>query len=127
MASFQRHLFLCVNDRGEGHPRGSCAHKGASEVAAAFKKGAFERGLKRVIRVNKSGCLDQCEAGVCAVVYPEGVWYGSVTPNDVPEILEEHIIGGRPVDRLRLRPEQLTGREPKPGEIQPFRDSEETR
>lgn len=111
MAQFQRHVFICVNERAADHPRGCCASKGGAEVAAAFKQRLFERGLKRVVRPNKAGCLDQCAKGIAIVVYPEAVWYGGVTLADVDEIIEEHIIGGRPVERLVLRPEQLTGRD----------------
>ncbi len=46
--------------------------------------------------------LDQCEHGPVIVVYPEAVWYGFVQPKDVDEIVEEHLIHGRPVERLRL-------------------------
>jgi len=55
------------------------------------------------MRANEAGCLDQCEHGVTVVVYPEGVWYGGVTPADVPEIVEQHLQGGVPVERLRIR------------------------
>jgi (2Fe-2S) ferredoxin len=59
-----------------------------------------ERGIRGTVRANKAGCLDQCEIGPTVVVYPEAVWYGHVTPADVDEIIESHIIGGRPVERL---------------------------
>jgi len=52
------------------------------------------------VRANKAGCLDQCEVGPTVVVYPEAVWYGHVTPADVDEIIDSHIIGGQPVERL---------------------------
>ena len=45
MAKFQRHFFVCINDRGPGHPKGSCAQNGAVELAAALKSAAYERGL----------------------------------------------------------------------------------
>jgi (2Fe-2S) ferredoxin len=54
---------------------------------------------------------------VTVVVYPEGVWYGHVTPADVDEIIDEHIVGGRVVERLRIPAEKLTGRTPPPGLI----------
>ena len=60
------------------------------------------RGLKSTVRANRAGCLDVCELGVTVVVYPEEVWYGRVTVDDVAEIVEQHLIGGRPVDRLRI-------------------------
>lgn len=111
MAKFQRHVFVCVNDRGKDHPRGDCASKGGHEVAEAFKKGLFERGFKRIIRPNKAQCLDQCDMGCTVVVYPEQVWYGKVTPADVPEIIESHLVNGVPVTRLVIPDHKLTGLE----------------
>jgi (2Fe-2S) ferredoxin len=81
-------------------------------VVEAFKKKLHERGLKRVVRANKAGCLDQCAHGVTVVVYPEATWYGHVTVADVDEIVERHILGGEPVARLVLPPERLTGIDP---------------
>jgi len=52
------------------------------------------------VRANKSGCLEQCEVGPTVVVYPDAVWYGGVTPADVDEIIDSHIVGGQPVKRL---------------------------
>lgn len=112
MAKFQRHVFICINDRDERDARGCCASRGAAEVAAAFKKQLYEAGLKRIVRPNKAGCLDQCHKGVVCVVYPEGVWYGGVTPGDVGEIIREHLVGGRPVERLMIPDHELTGRAP---------------
>ena len=54
------------------------------------------------MRANQSGCLDQCEHGPNVVVYPDAVWDGHVTEADVDEIIESHIVGGKPVERLRL-------------------------
>ena len=70
---FQRHLFICVHDRGCDGKRESCAQRGSEEIARALKRKAYDLGLKRVVRVNKAGCLDQCERGVTVVVYPEAV------------------------------------------------------
>ena len=120
MADFARHVFICVNARDPADPRGCCASKGGAEVAAAFKRKLYERGLKRIVRPNKAGCLDQCARGVSVVIYPEGVWYGGVTEADVDELIDEHVIGGRPVERLVLPASQRTGRPADPGAIQPF-------
>jgi (2Fe-2S) ferredoxin len=113
MAKFQRHVFICTNEREPGNPKGCCAARGGAEVAEAFKKKLYERGFKRIVRPNKAGCLDQCAHGVTVVVYPEQVWYGRVTPADVDEIIEQHIVGGKPVERLLIAPENLTGLEPR--------------
>ena len=106
MPPFDKHLFICCNRRDAGHPRGSCDPTGSEALHKAFKKALAERGVKRV-RANKAGCLDQCEHGPNLVVYPDGVWYGAVTEADVAEIIEEHIIGGKPVQRL-LMPDSTT-------------------
>jgi (2Fe-2S) ferredoxin len=54
------------------------------------------------VRVNKAGCLDRCEEGPCIVVYPDAVWYTYVDKSDIDEIIEEHLVHGRVVERLRL-------------------------
>jgi (2Fe-2S) ferredoxin len=102
MAPFERHVFICCNQREAGHPRGSCNPAADDYLQKAFKKALAERGLNRVVRANKTGCLDQCEHGPTVVVYPDAVWYGGVTEADIPEIIESHIVGGVPVARLRL-------------------------
>ena len=102
MARFQRHVFICVNERELSDVRGCCAAKGSAAVAEAFKAKLYAAGLKRIVRPNKAGCLDQCEMGVTMVVYPEAVWYGAVTVADVDEIFSSHVLAGRPVERLRL-------------------------
>ena len=105
MPGFETHLFVCTNRRAEGHPRGCCDEKGSYELLLRFKKALEDRGLKGRMRANKAGCLDHCETGATVVVYPEGVWYGGVTLDDVEEIVEEHLLQGRPVERLRLPPD----------------------
>lgn len=102
MPHFDRHVFVCVNERAADHPRGCCKAKGGNEVRDALKKELTARGLGKTIRANNAGCLDQCEHGVTIVVYPEQVWYGGVTVDDVKEIVERHLIGGEPVARLVL-------------------------
>ena len=100
---FERHLFVCENERAEGHPRGCCSAKGSREVRARLKRLIHEHGLVGRVRANQAGCLDQCERGITIVVYPEGVWYGGVTLADVDEIFERHVLRGEVVERLRLR------------------------
>ncbi len=101
---YTRHVFVCTNLRPANNPKGSCAAKGGEEVRLRFKAELDARGLKGEVRANAAGCLDACERGVSVVVYPEGVWYGRVRPEDVPEIVEQHLVGGRPVERLRMEP-----------------------
>jgi len=112
MPKFQRHVFICINERASDDPRGCCQSRGGSEVASAFKKKLYEAGFRRIVRPNKAGCLDQCERGVTVVVYPDNVWYGGVTTDDVDEIISEHIVHGRPVERLVIPDDELTGIDP---------------
>lgn len=105
MPSFARHVFVCINERAAGNPKGCCKSKGGVDVRDQLKAELTKRGLSKTIRANNAGCLDQCEHGVTVVVYPEQVWYGGVTVADIQEIVEEHLIHGRVVERLLL-PEQ---------------------
>ncbi len=103
MAKFRNHIFICGNQRPPGHPRRCCDPEAKAELQKLFKQKLAERGLKGSVRANQAGCLDQCEHGPNLVVYPEGVWYGGVTLADVDEIVDSHIVGGKPVERLMMR------------------------
>lgn len=102
MSHYRRHVFFCVNER-EG-PRTCCEEGGASRVRQYAKQRVKELGLNGPgeVRVNAAGCMDRCEEGPVMVVYPEGVWYHYLDENDVEEIIREHLIEGRPVERLRI-------------------------
>jgi (2Fe-2S) ferredoxin len=102
---FDAHVFCCTNERPAGHRRGSCGGRGSEGLRDYMKARAKELGLDRV-RINSAGCLDRCELGPTVVIYPEGVWYHIATRGDVDAILEGHLVGGTPVDRLRLTVEQ---------------------
>lgn len=102
MPPFQRHVFICTNRREPGNPKGCCAEKGSEAIRDAFKEKVAQSGLKGIVRANQAGCLDACAFGPSIVVYPENVWYGRVTLNDVDEIVQEHLVNGRPVERLRI-------------------------
>ncbi len=104
MAKLQRHVFVCVNERPEGDPKGCCSDKGSKDVRERFKEGLARRGLKGIVRANAAGCLDTCALGVSVVVYPEAVWYRNVTTADVEEIIEKHVVGGEVVERLLMYP-----------------------
>lgn len=104
IARFERHVFICCNQREAGHPRGCCAEKGSEAVRAEFKRLIAANGLKDRVRANLAGCLDHCEHGVTVVVYPEQVWYGFVSVTDVAEIVSQYLLNGRPVGRLALKP-----------------------
>lgn len=103
MPNFTHHIFICTNKRPPENPRGSCDETGLGQLQLLFKQELSKRGLKGAVRANKAGCLDQCEHGPTVVIYPETVWYGGVTPDDVTEIVESHIVNGIPVARLQLQ------------------------
>lgn len=111
MSRFTHHIFICTNERPASDARGCCKAKDAQHVVEAFKAEISKRGLKGKVRANSSGCLDNCSQGVSVVVYPEAVWYGKVTPADVPEIVEKHVVAGEPVARLRVNQNVQRGRE----------------
>lgn len=96
-----RHVFVCAQQRPPAHPRGACQQKGGSEVLQAFWKEQQQRNAFETLAITYSGCLGPCDAGTNVLVYPEGVLYSRVTPADVAEIFERHLLGGEPVERLR--------------------------
>ncbi|MEN2977300.1 (2Fe-2S) ferredoxin domain-containing protein [Tistrella bauzanensis] len=100
---YERHIFVCTNERPAGHPRGCCEAGGATKLRNYMKARAKELGIPSA-RVNNAGCLDRCELGPTLVIYPEGVWYGYRTTEDIDEILTVHIAGGGRVERLMLKP-----------------------
>ncbi len=89
---YETHVFICTNHRPEGHPRGSCAAKGSEKIRDYMKLRAKEARIPK-IRINASGCLDRCELGPCAVIYPEGVWYRLDSREAVDTVLARHIEG----------------------------------
>ena len=82
MPAFERHVFVCHNSRPAGAPRPSCTADGVSALHAELQQRVKAAGLAGRVRINKAGCLDQCEHGPTVVVYPEAVWYGHVQPED---------------------------------------------
>ncbi len=104
MSRFRCHLFVCTNRRPDDNARGSCAAKGSEAVIEAIKLAAHAAGLKGQVRVNKAGCLDACEHGVAAVVYPQGTWYRGVQASDADEIVQRTLLRGEVVERLLMPP-----------------------
>lgn len=103
MIPYRKHVLICTNRRDPDNPKGSCANAGSEAICEAFKKELHARGLKGQMRANSSGCLDQCAHGPTVVVYPDAVWYQVKSPAEVKEIVEQHLIGDQPVERLRLK------------------------
>jgi (2Fe-2S) ferredoxin len=99
---YDKHIFICINQRAEGAARKSCGEAHGLEIVSAFKQKLKEKNLPIKIRAQKAGCLDICDFGQTLVVYPEGVFYVGVELHDVDEIIEEHLINNRKVERLLL-------------------------
>ncbi len=104
MGFYKHHVFFCTNVREEGSDRSSCGRCGTEQLRAYAKERIKALGLKGQggVRINTAGCLDRCEEGPACVVYPEGVWYTFVDEEDIDEIIDEHLVAGRPVARLTI-------------------------
>jgi (2Fe-2S) ferredoxin len=102
MTYYRHHVFFCVNQRANGEV--CCNDHDAEGVRNYAKQRIKELGLsgRGKVRINSAGCLDRCEEGPVIVVYPEEIWYTYVDKSDIDEIIEEHIMNGRIVERLRI-------------------------
>ncbi len=97
--AYRVHLMVCQGT--------ACVASGAAKVMEAFVQEIEKRGLNAEVNAMKSGCVGICELGPVVTVYPDMILYGKVKPEDVPEIVEEHLLKGRPVSRLI--PREVTG------------------
>jgi (2Fe-2S) ferredoxin len=111
MAQRTRYLFVCVNRRPDGTPKGSCAARGSVELHERLKTLLKQRGLaKTEARACTCSCLDTCWVGPTIAVEPDHYFYGRVQPEDLEEIVSA-LEQGRRVERLVLGPEDFV--EPK--------------
>ncbi|MDO8926690.1 MAG: (2Fe-2S) ferredoxin domain-containing protein [Sideroxyarcus sp.] len=101
MARPKRHVIVCSQNRPAGHPRGSCAQKGCAEVVDEIMKQWQQRQCFTEVMVTPSGCIGPCSMGPNVLVYPEGIMYSNVSKADVAEIFDEHLLGGKVVERLK--------------------------
>ena len=102
MLKFDKHIFICTNQRAEGSEKPSCGEKHGAEIVKAFKEKIKAKNLAIKIRAQSAGCLGICSFGQTLVIYPEGTFYIGVELADVDEIIEEHLVHNRPVTRLLL-------------------------
>jgi len=102
MSYYKHHVFFCCNQREAGEA--CCNDRGATEIRAYAKDRvkALKLSGPGKVRINSAGCLDRCDEGPVIVVYPEEVWYTYVDKADIDEIIEEHLVHGRIVERLRI-------------------------
>jgi len=115
MEPFRYHVFICDQQKPEGVP--CCSARGSAKVIEALRREINARGLEDEVQITTCGSLGLCEHGPNMVVYPEGVWYSGVNPEDVAELVQSHFGDGVPVERLTradtaaVRAEILTNRE----------------
>ncbi|MBA4687220.1 MAG: (2Fe-2S) ferredoxin domain-containing protein [Candidatus Galacturonibacter soehngenii] len=100
MVSPKYHIFVCTSCRINGQQKGFCYSKGAVDLVQRFMEEIDDRDLSGEVMITNTGCFGICEKGPIVVVYPEGVWYGNVTEDDVETIVEQHIEGGLVVESL---------------------------
>ena len=102
MSYYQRHVFFCSTQRADG--RQCCADSGSVQMHdhAKVRIRDLELSGPGKVRINTAGCLDRCTQGPVLVVYPEEVWYTFVDHEDIDEIIDEHLVNGRVVERLLL-------------------------
>lgn len=93
--AFRNHVLVCTFDR-PGH----CGTFGGLEILERFRDEIDRRHLAKEILVTRTGCTGHHAFGPTVIVYPEGIWYAKVQPEDVSVIIQEHLIEGRPVERL---------------------------
>ena len=102
MAYFDKHIFFCLNKRGNNET--CCYNFGARDLQLYAKdriKG-LGNSISTKIRVNRAGCLSRCDNGPVMVIYPEGVWYQFVDESDIDEIIDSHILANKVVKRLQI-------------------------
>ncbi|NLL69551.1 MAG: NADH-quinone oxidoreductase subunit NuoF [Epulopiscium sp.] len=92
MEFYRSHVLVCG---GTG-----CTSSGSNKIVEAFKEEIKKQGLDKEVKVIKTGCFGLCALGPIVIVYPEGSFYSLVTPEDVPELVSEHLVKGRIVTRL---------------------------
>ena len=104
-ASIRYHVFVCTGK--------SCSANDSAEVRSAFERelkarelqyGKISKGCnpQGSVVLTECGSVGFCAIGAAVMIYPDGVWYAQVRASDVPEIVQEHIVNGRPVERLAL-------------------------
>ena len=100
MSKFKRHFFVCLHDRPPG-AKPSCGPRGGTEIYNSLMEGlGANQELWGQVNVTTTGCMGPCFDGPMVVCYPEAVWYAGVKQEDAAAIVAEHMVAGKPVERL---------------------------
>lgn len=102
MNYYDKHVLLCTNQKPAG--KQCCANSGGEEFFAYMKSKLLELDMHGPgkVRVSKSGCLGRCASGPCIVIYPDAVWYTYSSFADIDQIIESHLVAGKPVEQLLI-------------------------
>ena len=103
MVKPKHHVFACTSSRINGRQQGFCHSKQGVEIAGRLMEYIEEYELSGEVMITNTGCFGICDKGPILVVYPEAVWYGNVTPDDVEEIVASHLENGQIVERLQIK------------------------
>ena len=98
---YRYHVFFCLNKRDDA---ACCVDFGAEAAFSHMKSRIKKLNLNGhgEVRINRAGCFDRCSEGPLLVIYPQAVWYSFVDEHDIDEIIESHLIQGKPVERLMV-------------------------
>lgn len=102
MSYYQYHVFFCTNQRSDGT---QCCQQYQAQEARDYVKQrvkALGAAIPGHVRINSAGCMNRCAEGPVVVIYPQAVWYTYVDHSDLDAIIEEHLVNGRVVERLRI-------------------------
>lgn len=100
---YDKHVFVCINQRAPGAARKSCGEAHGLTLIDGLKKELSKRGIKEKIRIQKAGCLDICDFGPTLVIYPQGTFYVNVQVEDIPELIEKEFVEDQRLERLVLQ------------------------
>lgn len=98
---YEKHIFFCANIKANGEGCGKFGGEAGFNFTKDYLKAKDLWGEGK-LRASKSGCLGRCSLAPVCAVYPDGIWYSYHDEDDIREIIEQHLIGNKPVKRLQI-------------------------
>jgi (2Fe-2S) ferredoxin len=102
MVTPKYHIFVCAGSKLTGDKLGMCNTRGGQTLVRKIIDEIEDRELSNEVMLSTTSCFGVCDKGPVVVLYPEGVWYGSVDAEKIEQIFDSHVEGGIPVDSLRI-------------------------